>query len=237
LRFGVLVCVRDAEAPGELPKGDVADRTGGGVRPIAGVPLSADAPATPRLIARAPRAIEAALYAPVVPAQVQALRDDEGADLGLRLVSRGRVLVVDEASDHVAVPLAGAGLFGKSALEVTLGATGAITGLSSSSSTTGPEAVTGAVGAFQQGMEAAGKLLGTADELAGREAQGEIAELKARKERAGLLKDLTPSAPEPEAARRQKLLDDIELQRQSAALQRELAELQILQAKAAAGEG
>jgi hypothetical protein len=66
--------------------------------------------------------------------------------------------------------------------------------------------------------------------------QGEIADLKAEKERVQLVRELTPSVPDPQAAARKKLLDDIELQRQSAALQRELAELQILQDKATADE-
>lgn len=236
LRFGVLVCVRDAEAPEESPKHDVPDRLGGGRRQVPGAPVAVDEPGTPLLIARAPRAITAALYTPLVASQLAAFREDPDRDIRLRLVSRTRAPVVDESSDHVAVPLAGAGMFGKSAVEVALGESGAITGLSSSSSTAAPEAVTGALAAFQQGLDAGEKLLAGTDRLADRGIQREIADLKAEKERAQLLRELAPSAPDPQAAARTRLLDDIELQRQSAALQRELALLQILQARAAAAD-
>jgi hypothetical protein len=236
LRFGVLVCVRDAEAPEESPKQGVPDRRGGGARPIPGAPVVIEQPGTPLVITRAPRAIEASLYTPLVPSHLALFREAPDGDIRLRLVSRTRVLVVDESSDHVAVPLADAGLFGKSAVEVTLGPSGAVTGLSSSTATTAPEAVTGALAAFQLGLDAGEKLLASSDRLAGRGMQGEIADLKAEKERVQLVRELTPSVPDPQAAARKKLLDDIELQRQSAALQRELAELQILQDKATADE-
>ena len=223
-RFGTLVCVRDAEEPAEVVKHHVPDRVGGGRRPIAGVPLTADRPATPRLIARAPRAVEAALYTPVVPDQTIGLSHGAG-DIDLRLVRRQRVLIVDEFSDHIGVPLTGAGLFGKSVLNVSVGELGALTGLSSSRTTGAPEAAAGALGGLTTGVASVREFLGALDQLSDRPTERELERLRAQRERAELDRAIHPAPPDPREAERRRLLEDIDMQRQMVALQRELAEL------------
>ncbi|HMM48808.1 MAG TPA: hypothetical protein PKE32_04240, partial [Miltoncostaeaceae bacterium] len=69
------------------------------------------------------------------------------------------------------------------------------------------------------------EFLGALDQLSDRPTERELERLRAQRERAELDRAIHPAPPDPREAERRRFLEDIDMQRQMVALQRELAEL------------
>lgn len=207
-RFGVVVCLDDAEGPleayaGKKPPTPAISGLQETLNQIAQRPATSTGPS---LVARQPRAVNITLYR--VDLEKGDVLDLESLDdLSLQFVSRTRAVVVDRHSEWVLIPLGDGGLFDKDVTKATVGSAGGIVTLETNSESTLPAALSAGAEAFAGGVKSAKDVVTGLGDIADADVTRRAARAEAEKKIRDSGAPAPPSAEAKAQAERKEALD------------------------------